>query len=176
MSGYCGQGVLAAVFSFFFVMITVLLVQTMPAQAERAVDFSSPYGANAIVIKVSERQLYYTLGNGQAYSYPIAVPKSWATWYGSSQITYKRDNPMWIPTANMRARDPSLPRYMPPGPNNPLGVRAMNIGYETYRIHGTSEPESIGTAATSGCFRLYNEDILKLYGRTNIGTPVYVIY
>ena len=75
----------------------------------------------------------------------------------------------------MLKRRPDLPRHMPGGPNNPLGARAMYLGSSLYRIHGSNEPETIGQAVSSGCFRLTNEDVIDLYSRVNVGAKVIVL-
>jgi len=74
----------------------------------------------------------------------------------------------------MIERQPYLPRFMAGGPGNPLGARAMYLGATVYRIHGTNQPQTIGTAVSSGCFRLVNEDVIDLYGRVAVGTKVII--
>ncbi|NJM34588.1 MAG: L,D-transpeptidase [Rhodomicrobium sp.] len=128
-----------------------------------------------IVIKTSERQLYYILGNGMALRYDVAVGKEGMQWAGQTFVQSKRRNPGWSPTARMRRENPRLPEYVPPGPENPLGERALYLGWSEYRIHGTNAPSSIGRAASSGCIRMRNEDVVDLFERVHIGAPVHVI-
>ena len=86
----------------------------------------------------------------------------------------KREWPSWTPPSQMLHRRPDLPRHMAGGIDNPLGARAMYLGSSLYRIHGSNEPDSIGQATSSGCIRLTNEDVIDLYSRVRIGTPVIV--
>jgi hypothetical protein len=94
-----------------------------------------------------------------------------------TSVTSKRENPSWTPTPTMMAENPRLPRWVPGGhPMNPLGVRALYLGSSMYRIHGTDAPWTIGTAVSKGCIRLYNQDVLDLYPRVNVGAKVTVTY
>ncbi|MBO6860566.1 L,D-transpeptidase, partial [Roseibium sp.] len=99
-------------------------------------------------------------------------------WAGTHRITRKAEWPSWTPPAQMRARERAkgriLPAYMPGGPNNPMGARAMYIGSTLYRIHGTTEPWTIGSAVSSGCIRLANEDVIHLYNSVTVGSKVIV--
>jgi lipoprotein-anchoring transpeptidase ErfK/SrfK len=139
------------------------------------VDFDGAYEPGTLVVKTSERRLYLTLGNGKAYRYAIAVGEPIRQWSGESWVSAKRANPDWRPTARMRNANPSLPSYMPGGPGNPLGVRALYLGWSEYRIHGTTKPWSIGTASSNGCFRMHNSDVVDLYERVHVGAPVIVL-
>jgi lipoprotein-anchoring transpeptidase ErfK/SrfK len=118
--------------------------------------------------------MYYVLGNGQAVRYGIGVGRPGFTWGGTQTITMKREWPDWRPPSQMLKRRPDLPRYMPGGPDNPLGARALYLGSTLYRIHGSNEPETIGQAVSSGCIRMLNEDVIDLYERTRVGTRVIV--
>ena len=86
-----------------------------------------------------------------------------------------REWPSWRPPTEMLRRQPHLPRFMPGGPTNPLGARAMYLGSTLYRIHGSNEPWTIGTQVSSGCIRMRNEDVIDLYGRVHVGTRVVVL-
>jgi lipoprotein-anchoring transpeptidase ErfK/SrfK len=97
------------------------------------------------------------------------------TWSGVKHISAKREWPAWTPPAEMVRRRPDLPRYMAGGIENPLGARAMYLGSSLYRIHGSNEPETIGQAVSSGCFRLTNEAITDLYNRVKVGAKVVVL-
>lgn len=136
-----------------------------------------------IVVNVSERRLYLVEGNGRAVRYAVGVGRAEAlNFRGSATIGRKEQWPPWTPTASMIA---AIPRYrayaggMEGGPDNPLGARALYLyrdGRDTYfRLHGTNEPETIGTAVSSGCIRLFNQDIIDLYNRVPVGTHVTVL-
>lgn len=132
------------------------------------------YPPGTIVIKTGERRLYLIQGNGQAISYGIGVGRIGFTWTGVKKITAKKEWPSWTPPAQMLRRRPDLPRHMVGGINNPLGARALYLGSTLYRIHGSNEPETIGQAVSSGCFRMSNEDVADLYNRVRVGTTVVV--
>ena len=132
------------------------------------------YAAGTIVIHTGERRLYLVQGNGQAISYGIGVGRDGFRWSGTHRITAKREWPAWTPPAQMLRRRPDLPRHMPGGIEHPLGARAMYLGSTLYRIHGSNEPETIGQAVSSGCFRMTNEDVVDLYNRVSVGTTVVV--
>jgi lipoprotein-anchoring transpeptidase ErfK/SrfK len=127
-----------------------------------------------MVINTAERRLYYILGNGQAIRYGIGVGRPGFTWSGIKKVSAKKEWPEWTPPSQMLARRPDLPRHMAGGPNNPLGARAMYLGSTLYRIHGSNEPETIGQAVSSGCFRLTNDDVIDLYDRVKIGATVVI--
>jgi lipoprotein-anchoring transpeptidase ErfK/SrfK len=138
------------------------------------VPYQTDYRPGTIVIETSERRLYLVLENGQALKYGIGVGREGFTWAGTNRITRKAEWPGWTPPAQMRKRVPDLPAYMPGGPDNPLGARALYIGSTLYRVHGTSEPWSIGQAVSSGCIRLTNEDVTDLYERVQVGALIVV--
>jgi lipoprotein-anchoring transpeptidase ErfK/SrfK len=127
-----------------------------------------------IYISTSERRLYLILPRGEALRYGIGVGRDGFRWTGTHHISAKREWPGWTPPAQMRARRPELPRYLPGGIENPLGARAMYLGSSLYRIHGSNEPETIGHAVSSGCFRMTNEDVVDLYNRVSVGALVVV--
>ncbi len=95
-------------------------------------------------------------------------------WSGLLRISRKAEWPDWIPPPEMIDRQPYLPRFMAGGPGNPLGARALYLGNTVYRIHGTNQPQTIGHAVSSGCFRLVNGDVVDLYARVPVGTKVIV--
>ena len=132
------------------------------------------YAPGTIVINTGERRLYLVQGGGQAISYGIGVGRDGFRWSGTHRITAKKEWPGWTPPAQMLRRRPDLPRHMPGGIENPLGARAMYLGSTLYRIHGSNEPETIGQAVSSGCFRMTNEDVADLYNRVSVGTVVVV--
>jgi lipoprotein-anchoring transpeptidase ErfK/SrfK len=138
------------------------------------VSYQSKYKPGTIVVETSERRLYLVLEDGKAMKYGIGVGRDGFRWSGQHRITRTAEWPGWTPPAAMRKRVPDLPAYMPGGPNNPLGARALYIGSTLYRIHGTSEPWTIGQAVSSGCIRLTNDDVTDLYERVKVGALVVV--
>lgn len=141
------------------------------------VPFSSKYSAPQIIVSFGDRRLYWIHKPGEAISYPIAIPREQSRWAGVTSVSEKRVNPSWTPTPTMLRENPRLPSWVPGGhPMNPLGVRALYLGASAYRIHGTDAPWTIGTAASKGCIRMYNEDVLDLYPRVPIGTKVTVTW
>lgn len=145
-------------------------------RGKRKVEFKENYRKGTIVIKTSKRKLYLVLGGGKAIEYGIGVGRAGYTWSGYSVISRKAEWPGWTPPAAMRKREPHLPAYMPGGPNNPLGARALYLGSSLYRIHGTAAPHTIGQAVSSGCIRLLNSEVIDLYNRVRVGTPVVVTH
>lgn len=133
------------------------------------------YPAGTIVVKTGERRLYYVLGGGQAVRYPIAVGMPGREWEGTNTVARKEVNPTWVPPAEVRHDKPTLPAFIPPGPSNPLGPRALVLAWGEYAIHGTNKRESIGTRASYGCIRMYNEDVADLYNRVSVGTQVVMV-
>ncbi len=138
------------------------------------VSFSGQYAPGTILINTAERRLYLVLGDGRALRYGIGVGRDGFRWGGVHRISAKKEWPGWTPPSQMRARRPDLPRHMAGGIDNPLGARAMYLGSTLYRIHGSNEPETIGQAVSSGCFRMTNEDVTDLYGRVSVGATVVV--
>lgn len=129
-----------------------------------------------IVINLSELRLFYYPGNGTVMTFPIGIGKEgWQTPTGSTLIAKKRKNPSWIPPTSIREEKPDLPEIIPPGPENPLGAHALNLGWPGYVIHGTNRPYGIGKRSSHGCIRLYPEDISLLFDKVKEGTPVTII-
>jgi lipoprotein-anchoring transpeptidase ErfK/SrfK len=128
-----------------------------------------------IIIDTPQHFLYLVQADGTARRYGIGVGRPGFTWAGVKEITAKREWPDWRPPAEMLQRRPDLPTFMAGGPENPLGARAMYLGSTLYRIHGSNEPWTIGTAVSSGCIRMRNEDVVDLYERVKVGTRVIVI-
>jgi lipoprotein-anchoring transpeptidase ErfK/SrfK len=133
---------------------------------------SEPPGT--IIVHTSERFLYLVQGNGRALRYGIGVGREGFQWQGLLKITRKQEWPDWTPPPEMIARQPYLPRFMAGGPGNPMGARALYLGTTVYRIHGTNQPHTIGSAVSSGCFRLVNNDVIDLFERVPVGTKVVV--
>ncbi|RUO98111.1 L,D-transpeptidase [Hyphomicrobium sp.] len=145
------------------------------AVAPPTVAFSGPYAPGSIVIDTSARKLYYVLTSNTAYAYPIGVGRQGFAWTGKEKVSRIADWPDWYPPAEMRQRQPGLPVRMLGGIRNPLGAKAIYLGNTLYRIHGTNEPKSIGTAASSGCFRMMNENVLHLASLVHVGTEVTIV-
>ncbi|KAF0125591.1 MAG: ErfK/YbiS/YcfS/YnhG family protein [Xanthobacteraceae bacterium] len=139
------------------------------------VAFTGRYAPGTIVINTQERRLYLVQAGGTAIRYGVGVGRPGFSWGGTQTITRKAEWPDWRPPAQMLRRRPDLPRFMAGGPDNPLGARAMYLGSSLYRIHGSNEPHTIGTAVSSGCFRLTNDDVTDLYNRVRVGTRVVVL-
>lgn len=156
-----------------------------PRFLRQIVPYSGPEQPGTIVVDPYARFLYLVREGGSAMRYGVGVGRDGFAWSGRGVIQYKRAWPRWTPPDEMVARQPELEPYsivnggMDPGLENPLGARALYIfedGRDTlYRLHGTNEPWSIGKAVSSGCIRLFNQDIIDLYGRTPNGTPLVVL-
>ena len=140
----------------------------------QVVSYPTHEAPGTIVIDTPNTFLYLVLGNGKAMRYGIGVGREGFTWSGTQTITNKKEWPDWTPPDEMIARQPYLPRFMAGGPGNPMGARALYLGTTVYRLHGTNQPETIGSAVSSGCFRLVNPDIIDLYERVRVGTRVVV--
>jgi lipoprotein-anchoring transpeptidase ErfK/SrfK len=149
-------------------------VELDPEWRKQVVYYRSSEAPGTIIISTRERHLYLIQGNGRAIRYGIGVGREGFQWQGLLNITRKAEWPDWTPPPEMIARQPYLPRFMAGGPGNPLGARAMYLGTTVYRIHGTNQPTTIGTAISSGCFRLVNADVADLYERVPVGTKVIV--
>jgi lipoprotein-anchoring transpeptidase ErfK/SrfK len=139
------------------------------------VSFPTNYRPGNIVIDTSARRLYLVTAPGQALSYGIGVGRDGFRWTGTHYVSAKREWPDWTPPSQMLHRRPDLPRHMVGGIDNPLGARALYLGSTLYRIHGSNEPETIGQAVSSGCFRMTNEDVVDLYDRVGVGAKVVVL-
>ncbi|MGE4251438.1 MAG: L,D-transpeptidase [Parvibaculaceae bacterium] len=155
--------------------LMVLLAWHPAAAASTSPKGAASYPPGSILIKTSERRLYLVLKNGSTISYPVAVGRQGRRWQGRSVVTRKVLQPTWAPPATIRREKPGLPKIVPPGPRNPLGAAVLVLGDGTYGIHGTNRDSSIGTAASYGCFRMHNRDVLDLYSRVRIGTSVFVL-
>jgi lipoprotein-anchoring transpeptidase ErfK/SrfK len=148
----------------------------LPSRLRRqTVEYRTREPAGTLVVDTRSTYLYYVLGGGQAVRYGIGVGREGFTWAGSEKISRMAEWPDWYPPQDMLQRQPYLPRMMAGGPGNPLGARALYLGNTLYRIHGTSDPSSIGKYVSSGCIRLLNADIEDLYERVKVGTRVVVL-
>jgi lipoprotein-anchoring transpeptidase ErfK/SrfK len=145
------------------------------AQAHQAVAFPSPYEAGTIVISQSARKLYLVTGPESAIAYPVAVAKRGKEWSGYARVDGKYVAPAWSPPDSVKRDHPELPDVIPGGsPHNPMGARAITLDRDEVAIHGTTMAmrASVGTAASYGCIRMLNEDVIDLYDRVSVGAPV----
>jgi lipoprotein-anchoring transpeptidase ErfK/SrfK len=145
-----------------------------PKWQKTVVFYRTTEAPGTIIVQSNERYLYVVQPGGRALRYGIGVGRDGFRWQGLVKITQKKEWPDWTPPQEMIERQPYLPRWMAGGPGNPLGARAMYLGSTVYRIHGTNQPQTIGTAVSSGCFRLTNPDVADLYERIPVGTKVII--
>ncbi|MFD3191417.1 L,D-transpeptidase [Sedimentitalea sp. HM32M-2] len=137
-------------------------------------DHFGTLGKGCLLADITSRAVHYWGPDGETYLlFPSSVPMSEElTKRGYTEVVRKAENPRWTPTANMRERDPSLPEFMPGGPGNPLGTRAMYLSWPAYLVHGTHDTRKIGRQSSSGCIGLYNQHVEQLYPLVQIGTQV----
>ncbi len=132
-----------------------------------------------IVIDSDARYLYYVLPEGRAIRYGVTVGEEALAFSGIAKVGRREEWPSWTPTAETKKRLGNIPDYVAPGPHNPMGARALYLFVGSkdtlYRVHGTNQPEHIGYAISSGCIRMTNEDVIDLFNRAKIGTPVVVL-
>ena len=158
--------------------LAVGLLAAMPvagADARSLVEFPSPYAAGTIVISQSARKLYLVLDSVRALAYPVAVAKRGKEWSGFARVDGKFVEPAWSPPASVKRDHPELPDVIPGGSsNNPMGARAITLDRDEVAIHGTTDGmrASVGTAASYGCIRMYNEDVIDLFNRVVVGASV----
>lgn len=148
-------------------------------KSRKTVDWSeSKYAPGTLIVRTPERALYYVLEDGKAIRYSVGVGREGFQWNGSSKIVSKQEWPSWTPPKVMIEREAAkghyIPAFMEGGPGNPLGARALYIGGSIFRVHGTNNEASIGGAVSSGCIRMMNADVIDLYERVKIGSPIYV--
>jgi lipoprotein-anchoring transpeptidase ErfK/SrfK len=174
---YIGNDImrLALAFSIAASVAVSSFVVASPADARQAVSFREDFAPGTVVIKHSQRRLYYVVGGGKAIAYTVGVGRAGKSWFGTRYIDGKRIRPAWAPPAEVKRDNPRLPNVIPGGvPSNPMGAAALTLSGGEYAIHGTNAPGSIGGFVSYGCIRMYNQDIVDLYGRVNVGTPVIV--
>jgi lipoprotein-anchoring transpeptidase ErfK/SrfK len=146
-----------------------------PRYEKQEVAYAGKERPGTIVVDTPHHFLFLVEEGGKALRYGIGVGRPGFSWSGVKTVSMKREWPDWRPPADMLRRRPDLPRYMPGGPENPLGARALYLGSSLYRIHGSNEPWTIGTNVSSGCIRMRNEDVIDLYRRVSVGTKVVVL-
>jgi lipoprotein-anchoring transpeptidase ErfK/SrfK len=148
------------------------------ASARTLVAISPEYPAGEIIISQHKRKLYFTEGNGRAICYPVAVGMRGKAWLGEAAVEGKYIEPAWSPPAIVHRDHPELPKFIAGGsPHNPMGAAAITLTRYQVAIHGTTARmrRSVGTAASYGCIRMYNEDVVDLYERVSVGTPVIAV-
>ncbi len=145
-----------------------------PLYRRAEVDYSGGDAPGTIVVDTPDKHLYLVQGRGRAIRYGIGVGRPGFEWSGVKSVSRKAEWPDWTPPEEMLQRRPDLPRFMPGGPGNPLGARALYLGSSLYRIHGTNEPHTIGQNVSSGCIRMMNDDVVDLYNRVQVGARVVV--
>lgn len=139
----------------------------------RVVSFPKRHAPGQLIVSFGDRRLYHIVSRGRAISYPIAVPRAQSRWQGVERVSYKKVNPTWTPTTEMRRENPKLPRVVAGGdPKNPLGNRAIYLGNTLYRIHGTDAPWTIGKNVSRGCIRMHNAHVAELYNKVRTGMKV----
>ncbi|MEF0940598.1 L,D-transpeptidase [Rhizobium sp. BR 362] len=167
-----------------FQLPAIPIQKVKPQFRRQIVSYKSDETPGTIIVNTRERHLYYILGNGEAMRYGIGVGKQGFAWSGTAYVAWKQEWPSWHPPKEMAERRPDIAKYvdtgMNPGLENPLGARAMYLynekGQDTlFRLHGTPEWASIGTAASSGCIRLMNQDVIDLYNRVLPGHSTKVV-
>ena len=130
-----------------------------------------------IVVNTGDRRLYYFAAGAAPRSYPIGIAKEgYATPQGATKVVRKKEKPTWYPTRSALRDDPTLPRAVPPGPDNRLGEYALYLGWPSYLIHGTNDPRGVGRHSSRGCIRLYPDHIQELFALAGVGTKVRVVH
>lgn len=159
----------------FLASIVVLAASIAPAGAAGGLSPLN-YAPGTVVISQAQRRLFLVTAPGEAISYPVAVGRPGKQWRGIVHIDGKYRNPAWAPPPEVKRAEPWLPNYIPGGsPHNPMGVGALTLSGDEYAIHGTNRPDSIGRAASYGCIRMSNHDILDLFDRVDVGTAVVML-
>lgn len=155
----------------------VISAAPIPSNAREIVQFITSHPAGTVVVKTKERRLYYVLGDGKAMRYPVGVGRAGTGWSGIVSIDGKYRRPSWSPPDAIKRENPKIPNVIPGGSRaNPMGEAAMTLsGGGQYAIHGTNNPNSIGRFVSHGCIRMYNSDVMDLYNRVSLGTPVVVL-
>jgi len=159
-----------------FALASIVLLSATPSGAREIVRFNG-YSPGTIVVKTSERHLYYVLGDGKAIRYPVGVGRRGMEWSGTAFVDGKYLKPAWSAPDSIRKDYTRLPTVVPGGSGaNPMGAAAMTLsGGGQYAIHGTNAPGSVGHFVSHGCIRMYNSDIMDLFERASWGTRVVVL-
>jgi lipoprotein-anchoring transpeptidase ErfK/SrfK len=159
----------------FLVCALLLALPAASRAATRDIVAFSGATPGTIVVKISERRLYYVIDRQRALRFPVGVGRTGKTWTGTAHVEGKYVRPAWEPPQEVRSEHPNLPDIIPGGAaNNPMGAAALTLRGGEYAIHGTNRPASIGGFVSYGCIRMYNRDIVELYRLVAVGTPVVV--
>ncbi len=159
-------------------LLAGVLIQPRSGAAKESVHYETSASSGTIVIDASRRKLYFVLGGGKAIVYPVGVPRRGAEWSGTASVNGKFVRPDWIPPSEVRIEEPFLPERVKGGAsNNPMGARAITLDRSDIAIHGSTQRmrASIGGAVSHGCIRMRNEDVIDLYNRIDVGTPVLML-
>jgi len=164
----------AAIFIFIILLWALLAAAVAQAATREVVPFEG-FAPGTIVVKTSERHLYFVLDRSRALRFPVGVGKRGMRWTGTARVEGKYIRPAWEAPDSIRRENPRLPKVIPGGaPNNPMGAAALTLRGGEYAIHGTNRPSSIGGFVSHGCIRMYNRDIKALYAMVPVGAPVVV--
>jgi lipoprotein-anchoring transpeptidase ErfK/SrfK len=160
--------------------VAIVLIWALFAAATRAATreiVALPgFAPGTIVVRTAERRLYFSLDGYHALRFPVGVSKAGMQWSGVTRVAGKYVRPAWSPPDIIRRKNPNLPDVIPGGsPRSPMGAAALTLGDGEYAIHGTNRPSSIGRFVSLGCIRLHNSDVIDLYARAPIDTPVIVL-
>ncbi len=155
--------------------IALLSFAQVSAAAGSLVSYDGGYPPGTIVVHTQERRLYLVLSADLSLSYTVGVGRTGWQWAGTTYIDGKYVRPNWAPPPEIRLEQPNLPAVIPAGsPANPMGAAAMTLAGGAFAIHGTNAPELIGGFVSHGCIRMFNDDIIDLFGRVAVGTTVVV--
>ena len=160
---------------FVFIVLMWAFVVAAARASTRDIVPITGFAPGTVVVKTSERALYFVLDDRNAMRFPVGVGKAGQAWTGTSRVSGKYVRPAWSAPDDIRRENPRLPKVIPGGaPNNPMGAFALTLGDGTYAIHGTNRPASVGRFVSHGCIRMFNADIRTLYSMVGVGTPVIV--
>jgi lipoprotein-anchoring transpeptidase ErfK/SrfK len=160
----------------FIVLVWALIAAAVAHASTREIVPMEGYAPGTIVVKTTERKLYFVLDGSRAMRFPVGVGKEGQTWTGTARVSGKYVRPAWAPPDDIRRENPALPEVIKGGAkDNPMGAAALTLDGGDYAIHGTNRPESIGHFVSHGCIRMHNEDIRALYRLVTIGTRVVVL-
>jgi len=161
-----------------FAAFIALALTGKPAVAGVLTSLDGAYRPGSIVISQHLRKLFFVVQSGEAIAYPVAVAKHGKEWSGYAKVEGKYVEPAWSPPDSVKRDHPELPNVIPGGsPHNPMGARAITLDREEVAIHGTTQKmrASVGTAASYGCIRMRNEDVIDLYDRVSVGADVVMV-
>ena len=158
------------------IVASLFLLAPTSLRARQIVHLAG-YSAGTVVVRTGQRRLYYMLSDSTAIQYPVGVGRRGMAWSGNADIDGKYLKPAWSPPDMIKRENPRIPNVIPSGsPANPMGAAALTLsGGNQYAIHGTNAPSSVGGFVSHGCIRMYNSDVLDLYGRVGLGTKVVVL-